>query len=113
MAAMAENALTPSLRVLYGRMGAHKLHAMHDSRELTAPGRRAFLSRFEREVDPAGSLPVGERARRAAHARKAYFTGLAAQSAASRAKKRTAGHAKPAAQESNGAQPPTDRRPAP
>jgi len=112
MAGMAENALTPGLRVLYGRMGAHKLHAMHDSRELTAPGRRAFLDRFDREVDPDGSLPTEERSRRAAHARKAYFTRLAAQSAVARSKRRTASHAKPAAQESNGARPPTDRRPA-
>jgi hypothetical protein len=87
---MANNDLSASLRVLYGRMGAHKLHAMHDSRQLTAPGRRAFLERFEREVDPDGLLTPVERARRASHARKAYFAGLAAKSSAARARKKRA-----------------------
>lgn len=59
-----------------GRLGAHVLHSTHDSRELTAPGRRAFLRRFEQEVDPDGLLPEAERRRRAAHARKAYFARL-------------------------------------
>lgn len=109
---MASNELTASLRVLYGRMGAHKLHAMHDSRQLTAPGRRAFLERFEREVDPNGVLTDAERSRRAVHARKAYFAGLAAQSAAARAKKKAAAVRKSAtAQGSNRVATTTDHRP--
>jgi hypothetical protein len=48
-----------------------------DRRARTAPGRRAFLDRFEREVDPDGVLPPEERARRAEHARKAHMTKLA------------------------------------
>ena len=67
-----------------GRIGAHRLHAMYDSRELTAAGRAAFLARFEREVDPDGSLPEAERQRRAEHARKAHFARLARLSAAAR-----------------------------
>ena len=70
-----------------GRIGAHRLHALHDSRELTAPARAAFLARFEREVDPDGALPEEERRRRAEHARKAYFARLARQSALARATK--------------------------
>ena len=50
----------------------------------TAPGRRAFLDRFEREVDPDGTLPPADRARRAEHARKAYFARLALRSAQAR-----------------------------
>jgi hypothetical protein len=50
----------------------------------TAAGRRAFLDRFEREVDPLGVLDRAERARRAEHARKAYFAELAAKSVRAR-----------------------------
>ena len=80
--------MTPAQRSLFGRIGAHKLHATHDSRELTAAGRRAFLDRFETEVDPEGVLPADERARRAVHARKAYFTALAAKSSVARARRK-------------------------
>jgi hypothetical protein len=69
---------------LRGRIGAHLLHARHDSRVLTAPARAAFLARFEREVDPTGSLPADERRRRASHLRAAYFARLARLSALAR-----------------------------
>ncbi len=36
------------------RIAAHSLHAQHDSRELTAPARKAFMDSFERKVDPDG-----------------------------------------------------------
>jgi len=55
------------------RAAAHSLHAQHDSRELTSAARQKFMSRFEREVDPDGLLEPQERARRAAHAKAAYF----------------------------------------
>ena len=45
------------------------------------PGRKAFLDRFEKQVDPDGELLPAERARRAEHARKAYFARLAFKSA--------------------------------
>lgn len=66
------------------QIAAHRLHALHDSREITAAARRAFLDRFEREVDPGAVLPPDERARRAAHARKAYFTELGRRSGKAR-----------------------------
>lgn len=72
---------------LAGRIGAYRLHATHDPRETTANARAAFLSRFEKEVDPNRELPEGERLRRAEAARKAYFARLAYQSAVARAKK--------------------------
>ncbi len=78
--------LSPSQRSLRARIGAHALHASHDSRELTAPARATFSARFEREVDPDGVLPEIERKRRADHARKAYFTRLALASARARRK---------------------------
>ncbi len=79
---------TPQQRALRARIGAHALHAqVVDPATHTAPARRAFLDRFEREVDPEGLLSVGERARRAEHARKAYFFRLALASAKARAAK--------------------------
>ncbi len=83
--------MSPDDRALHARMAAHVLHSRYDSKELTAPARRAFLERFEREVDPDGILPEAERRRRAGHARKAHFTRLAL--ASSRARKKGGGDA--------------------
>jgi hypothetical protein len=64
----------PEQRILAASIAAHTRWARVDDRtKATAPGRKAFLDRFEREVDPDGILPPAERARRAEHARKAYF----------------------------------------
>lgn len=82
--------LTPKERSLQARLAAHAMHASHDSRQTSAPGRAAFLKRFEAEVDPDGALPAAERARRAEHARKAHFTRLAMRSAKARRRKATA-----------------------
>jgi hypothetical protein len=78
-----------SRRTLAGRIGAHSLHSQYDSRALTSNARAAFLDRFEHEVDPDRTLPTAERARRAEHARKAYFTRLALRSAEARAAKKS------------------------
>lgn len=76
--------LTPERRSLRAQIAAHTLHSKVDSTEHTAPARKAFLERFEREVDPDGNLPPAERRRRAEHARKAYFKRLAFKSAKAR-----------------------------
>ncbi len=74
-------------RALRARMAAHSSWAKTaDPSARTAPARKAALDRFEREVDPDGILPPAERARRAEHARKAYFTRLALASAKARRK---------------------------
>jgi hypothetical protein len=75
---------TPADISRQARMAAHILHSKHDSRELTAKAREAFLARFEREVDPDGVLSEEERASRAEHARQAHFTRLALASAKAR-----------------------------
>lgn len=76
---------TNTERSLAGRLGAHiRWAAETDPAAATAPARAAFLDRFEREVDPDGTLAPDERTRRAAHARKAYFTRLAMRSAQAR-----------------------------
>lgn len=72
-------------RALRARMAAHLLHArIADENAHTAAARAAFLGRFEREVDPDGVLAPEERARRAAHAKKAYFIRLALASSKAR-----------------------------
>lgn len=65
-------------------MAAHAMHARNDSREVTANARKAFVERFEREVDPDRVLPVAERQRRAEHAMRAHMTRLALRSARAR-----------------------------
>jgi hypothetical protein len=50
----------------------------------TRPARKAFLDRFEREVDPNGELPPDERRRRAEHAKRAYMLRLAKRAIAAR-----------------------------
>ena len=72
---------------LRGRVGAYVAHSRHDSREITARARAAFLERFEREVDPEGLLPPDERRRRADYARRAYFARLTLKSARARARR--------------------------
>jgi hypothetical protein len=67
-------AASPAERSLRARLAAYAMHAQRDSRQTSAPGRAAFLARFEREVDPDGTLDPAERQRRAAQARSAYFT---------------------------------------
>lgn len=68
--------LDPELRRIQARSAAHALHAKYDSHDLTAPARAAFLTRFERQVDPEGVLPRAERQRRAQHALKAHMIAL-------------------------------------
>jgi hypothetical protein len=77
-------------RSLHARLAAHESWARtQDATARTEPARRAFLERFEREVDPDGTLPPAERARRAEHARKAHFARLALKSAQARRRKAT------------------------
>jgi len=75
---------TPAQR---GRIGAHvSWSRTADRAARTEPGRKSFLARFEREVDPDGILAEAERLKRAEHARKAYMQKLALVSAARRRK---------------------------
>jgi len=71
----------PQEMALRGRIGAYRLHASHDPKETTSPARRAFLARFEAEVDPDGTLAPEERARRAEMALRAHMATLAYRSA--------------------------------
>jgi hypothetical protein len=51
-----------------------------------------MLDKFERLVDPDGTLPAAERTRRAKHARTAHFKRLALKSAQAR-RRRSGGDA--------------------
>ncbi|WP_204807771.1 hypothetical protein [Mycobacterium riyadhense] len=76
---------SPVERTLAAKIAAHESWARTENRSArTAPARKAALDRFEREVDPGGALPPVERAKRAEHARKAYFARLALKSAQAR-----------------------------
>jgi hypothetical protein len=79
---------TAAERGLRARLAAYAMHAQHDSRDTSAPGRAAFLARFEADVDPDGRLDPEERRRRAEHARSAYFARLALASVAARRARR-------------------------
>jgi hypothetical protein len=66
-------------------IGGHAKWAKTEDRAAaTAPARKAMLDKFEREVDPDGTLAPAERAKRAENARKAHFTRLALKSAQAR-----------------------------
>lgn len=81
--------LTPAQRSMRARIAASVRWSKTDDREAaTRAARQAFLDRFEQEVDPDGVLDPAERAIRAGHARKAYYSRLALKSSrARRAKK--------------------------
>lgn len=76
VSALPVDDVSPAERSLRGRLAAHALHAQRDVRQTTAAARAAFLSRFEREVDPDGRLDPSERRRRAEQARRTYFIRL-------------------------------------
>ncbi|MHB8670476.1 MAG: hypothetical protein ACYDAD_07960 [Acidimicrobiales bacterium] len=86
-------AADPAIRSAIGRLGAHAMHAGHDARSTTRAARAAFEARFAAEVDPDGVLSPDERARRAEHARKAYFLRLSLLGAAARRGRSTAAQA--------------------
>lgn len=80
---------TSTERKLRAEIAAHASWASTPDRSArTAPARRAALDRFEKQVDPDSVLLPAERARRAEHARKAYFKRLALKSAQARRKSR-------------------------
>ena len=74
-------AFDPTERALISRAASHtRWSKTSDRTAATAPARKAALERFEREVDPDGTLDPQTRAQMAESARKAYFTRLALRS---------------------------------
>lgn len=58
---------------MWGRMGAHAQHARHDPRSTTSAARQALVTKWEREVDPNGTLSSDELAKRVAHKRAEHM----------------------------------------
>jgi hypothetical protein len=77
--------MTPEQRSLRSRLGGLSTSARHDTREITAPARRAFLDRFYEGLE---DLPQPERDRRAEAARRLHFTRLAFRSSLTRSKRK-------------------------
>lgn len=72
-------------RRLRSTIAAHESWSRTSDRSArTAPARAALMAKFEQQVDPDGTLPPDERARRAEHARKAHFARLSLKSARAR-----------------------------
>jgi hypothetical protein len=73
-----------------GRLGAHTRWAREPDRAAaTEAARRGLMSKFEREVDPDGSLSPQERAFRAAHAQQAHMERMSLAAARARRLKAT------------------------
>jgi hypothetical protein len=81
-------------RAAWGRIGAYSMHARHDVKETSRPGRERANARFREEVISA-ALAAGEQLteaeidRRANAARKAWMSRIALRSV--QARRRTAG----------------------
>lgn len=78
----ARTGLTREQRRRRARIAAHASWAnTADRAARTSAGTAAFLERFERQVDPDGTLDPETRAAMARHARTAYMLQLAERSA--------------------------------
>lgn len=83
-----------SERSLIAQLAAHESWAKTPDRTArTANARRALEAKFEREVDPTGTLSPAERAKRVENARKAYYARLALKSAQARRARKGGGAA--------------------
>jgi hypothetical protein len=78
--------MTPAQRKMRAEKAAHaSWKKTSDKSARTAKARQAAFNRFEREVDPDGTMDPVERSRRAESARKAHFRAMAYKSSRVRA----------------------------
>jgi hypothetical protein len=78
-----QTGMSPARRRRRARIAGHASWAnTADRAARTAAGTKAFLERFERQVDPNNVLPADVRRTMAIHARTAYVLQLAQRSAA-------------------------------
>jgi hypothetical protein len=73
---MARSDLSPAQRILRSRIAGKKTASLHSADEMLGPARAALASKWEREVDPDGTLEPAERERRANAARASFFAAL-------------------------------------
>lgn len=67
--------------VYWGRIGGLTAWSRNGRETMLGPARKGFMEKFEREVDPDGTLDPEELAVRAVAARRAYMLRLAMKSA--------------------------------
>lgn len=79
--------LTPEERRLRAQIAANTRWSREDPIPNATRGQAGLIAKLEREVDPDGSLPPAERARRVENARRAHFQRLAFQSARARSRR--------------------------
>jgi hypothetical protein len=77
-------ALTPEQRRLRAQIAAHIRWSREDPTANAVRAQAGLVARFERQVDPDGTLEPAERARRVESARKAHMKRLALKSAKAR-----------------------------
>lgn len=70
-----------------GRLGGLAKSARYDSREATAPARAGLWAKFLAEADPAGTLTLAERQRRATALMRLHMSRLALRSAQARSRR--------------------------
>ena len=90
MALFATSRLTPAQRTIRARLAASTRWANEHPAEQAKKGQEGLLLRFEREVDPDGTLDPAERRRRAESARRAHMSRLAFKSSKARSVPRDA-----------------------
>jgi hypothetical protein len=79
-------------RVLIARIAAAERWARErDRTAATEMARRGLIAKFEREVDPDGTLDPAERARRVEHLRRAQLLRASRAAAAARRSRRSGG----------------------
>lgn len=82
-------ARTPQERALNARIAAHtRWGRTEDRAQATAPARVGLRAKFEREVDPDGTLPPDEVARRADHLQQAHMLRMSQRAAEVRRQRR-------------------------
>ena len=74
---MANRAFNRADMASRGKIGGHVKASRYSPDELTAAARAGFRRKLELQVDPDGSLPEHERARRVEQARRAFYAGMA------------------------------------
>ena len=86
-----ETSLTPAERSLRGKLASYESWAnTKDRTARTARGRAAQLARFEKLVDPDGTMSPEARAKAAEAAKQAHYTRMAWLSAKARRERRKA-----------------------
>ena len=79
--------LTPEQKSLRGRIAANKRWSQDGDRKGQGKrGQAGLLARFERQVDPDGTLPKKERRRRAQNARAEHMARLSFLASKARSK---------------------------